>query len=461
MGRQRVRVPEGGGHGAYIIRTVKRITIIGAGQVGTLLAEDLSREKHDVVLIERDRDRVRLIQDSLDILCIEGDASEPSVMEQASIKEADVVLAVSGDDKTNILCALSASLLGVPDVVAKVRKSEYTEYMQVLKRRGAYIINPAEIISKNIHNTVTESHFAWSKQKIAGGKVDLFKLRVTAGLEKPLKDIEVSPWIFVGVAREGGMLIPSGETVLKEGDSVYALGDAAMLSILTDAMGLSEEAGSANVIIIGAGRLAKLTAQMLHKSGVSVKVIDSDPQRASVFADETPGVMVLSGDATDIKIQKEAGADAADYLIALTGDDGDNILSSLLARRLGVKRTIVLYTKPDYVDVLETIGIDTAVSVRISVVNEILGMLDLGGPARTTLLEEGRGEILEFEVGEESEILGRPLKSAGLPEGCVVGACIRNNETIIPKGNFTPQVGDKVIVFTLPEAVKKVEKAIS
>lgn len=443
---------------------MKRVTVIGGGQVGTLLAEDLSNQKHDVVLVEMDRDRVRAIKDRLDILCIEGDASEPEVMESAGVAESDVVLAVSGDDKTNILCAASAAIQGVANVVAKVRNPEYTAYMDTLKRYGVRIINPGEIISNNIYDTVTESHFAWSKQEIADGKVELFKLRVAAGAEMlgtPLKKLETSPWIFVGVARQGEMLIPSGNTVLMEGDSVYALGDASMLDSLTGAMGLEDDTGSTNVVIIGAGRLGTLTARSLHKSGVAVKVVESNPQRAAELADEVPGVMVLSGDATDVNIQKEAGVDAADYLIALTGDDSENILSSLLARRLGVKRSIVLYTKPDYVDVLETIGIDTAVSVRISVVNEILAMLDLGGPARTTLLEEGRGEILDFAVGENSAILGKPLKEANLPEGCIVGACVRGDETIIPKGSFTPQAGDRVIVFTLTEAVKKVEKAIS
>ncbi|MGI9558405.1 MAG: Trk system potassium transporter TrkA [Thermodesulfobacteriota bacterium] len=442
---------------------MKKITIIGAGQVGTLLAEDLSQQQHDIVLIERDREKIKLIKDGLDIMCVEGDASEPQVLEEADIGKSDVVLAVSGDDKTNIMCAISANLMGVPGAVAKVRNPEYISYASMLRRQGISIINPGEIISKNIVNTVKESHFAWSDSKIGNGKIDLFKLRVgedSKMLNTPLSELRVSPWIFVGVAREGGMLIPSGETALLPGDSVYALGDSERLGNLTDAMGLDEEDESTHIVIIGAGRLGKLTASLLHKSGATVKVIESDPLRASEIAEEVPGIIVLSGDATDVKIQKEAGVEAADYLIALTGDDGENILSALLARRLGAKRSIVLYTKPDYVDVLETIGIDISVSVRISVVNEILSMLDLGVSMRTTLLEEGRGEILEFVVGEESEILGKPLKNANLPEGCIVGVCIRNNETIIPQGSFTPQINDTIIVFTLPEAVKKVEKAI-
>ncbi len=443
---------------------MKKITVIGAGQVGMLLAEDLSQQNHDIVLIERDREKLKVIKDGLDIMCVEGDASDPSVIEKAGMCDSDIVLAVSGDDKTNILCALSASRRGVPTAVAKVRKHAYTGYMQTLRQKGLSIINPGEIISKNIVRIITESYFAWSNRKIAGGKIDLFKLRVHHEgpmLETPLKKLDVSPWIFVGVARGGQMLIPSGDTVLMPGDSVYALGDSSMLENLKEAMGLMEEENATNVIIIGAGRIGKLTASMLHRSGAAVKVIESDPKVAASLAEDVPGVIVLNGDATDAKIQKEAGVEAADYLIALTGDDGENVLSSLLSRRLGVKRNMVLYTKPDYVDVLETIGIDTAISVRLSVVNEILGMFDFGGPARTTLLEEGRGEIMEFVVEEDSAIRGTPLKNANLPDGCIVGACIRNNETIIPQGNFTPQTKDRIIVFTLPEAIKKVEKAIS
>lgn len=439
--------------------------------MGTLLAEDLSSQGHNIVLVERDREKTKTIKDELDVMCIEGDASEPAVLKKALAEGedgADILLAVSGDDKTNILCALSANMLGVGTVMAKVRKTEYAAYTEPLEkigRGGVSIINPGRIISGNILGAVTESHFAWSNHRIADGKIDLFKLRVGGEcpvLGTPLSKLEISPWIFVGVAREGGMLIPSGDTVLAPGDSVYALGNASMLENLKSTMGLGgEEEEAANVVIIGAGRLGTLAASMLHRSGAAVKVIESDPQRAAALAEEVPGVMVLNGDATDVRVQKEAGVEAADYMIALTGDDGENVLSSLLARRLGVKRSMVLYTKPDYVDVLETIGIDTPISVRLSVVNEILGMLDFGAGARTTLLEEGRGEIMEFVVGEDSEILGTPLKNANLPEGCIVGACMRNNEAIIPQGNFTPQINDRIIVFTLPEAVKKVEKAIS
>ncbi len=432
--------------------------------MGTLLAEDLCHQKHDIVLVDKSKNEINIIKDQLDIMCIEGDASHPDVIEEAGMCDSDIVLAVSGDDKTNILCALTANLRGVKTTIAKVRNPVYAGYVNMLKQEGIAVVNPGEIISTNIKKIVTESHFAWSSRKIADGKIDLFKLKINEKapvLENSLKNLDISPWILVGVAREGNMVIPSGDTVLMPGDNVYALGDASAFDNLKAALGITEDKKLKNIIIVGAGLLGSLTASLLHQSGTTVKVIESDPDAAAELADNVPGIIVLRGDGTDAQIQKEAGIEVADYFFALTGDDGENILSSLLARRLGAKKNMVLYTKPDYMDVLETTGIDAGISVRLSVVNEILAMLDIGKTVKTTLLEEGRGEIMEFVVGEDSNIRGTSLQNAGLPEGCIVGACIRGDKTIIPRGNFTPQINDRVIIFTLPESIHKVEKAIS
>ncbi len=438
-----------------------RIVIIGAGQVGSFLARELSND-HDVVVIENNRERSEKIRDSLDVLSIYGQGDNPEILKQAGLDESDILLAVSGDDRTNILSTLYANNLNLSNIICRVRNSKYAEYPGLLNNEKICVVSPSEIISEKL-SILISAPFAWKAETFADGKVELFKLRVEEGTEivdKKLKDLEpASSWIFVGIARGGGIQIPSGETVIRAGDYVYALGDPAVLKRLKKLFNLKiEKINSA--IIVGGGRLGRRVANTLLGLDIQVKLIENDPERAELVAEEIPEITVFKGDATDAETLKEAGVESTDYLAALTGDDEENVLSALLAKNLGVKRSTVLYTNPDYIDVLEAIGVDRAVSVRLAVANEILSVLHLGGVANIALVEEGRGEVLEFDLGEKSHIIGKKLMDVHMPDEAIIGVCLRDGEIIIPRGDFIAQLNDRLIIFTLPTAVKMVEKII-
>ena len=438
-----------------------RIVIIGAGQVGSFLARELSND-HDVVVIENNKERSDKIRDSLDVLSIYGQGDNPEILKQAGLEESDILLAVSGDDRTNILSALYANNLNLCNIICRVRNSKYAEYPGLLNNENICVVSPSEIISEKL-SILISAPFAWKAETFADGKVELFKLRVEEGTEivdKKLKDLDpASSWIFVGIARGGSIQIPSGETVIRAGDYVYALGDPAVLKRLKKLFNLKiEKINSA--IIVGGGRLGRKVADTLLGLDISVKLIENDPERAELVAEEIPEITVFRGDATDAETLKEAGVESADYLAALTGDDEENVLSALLAKNLGVKRSTVLYTNPDYIDVLEAIGVDRAVSVRLAVANEVLSMLHIGGVANIALVEEGRGEVLEFDLEESSPVIGKKLMDLHMPDEAIIGVCLRQGEIIIPRGNFIPQAKDRLIIFTLPTAVKKVEKII-
>jgi len=438
-----------------------RIVIIGAGQVGSFLARELSND-HDVVVIENNRERSEKIRDSLDVLSLYGEGDNPEILKQAGLDESDILLAVSGDDRTNILSTLYANNLQLSNIICRVRNSTYIEYPGLLNNENISVISPSEIISEKL-SILISAPFAWKAETFADGKVELFKLRVEEGTEivdKKLKDLDpASSWIFVGIARGGSIQIPSGETVIRAGDYVYALGDPAVLKRLKKLFNLKiEKINSA--IIVGGGRLGRRVANTLIGLDIHVKLIENDPERAELVAEEIPEITVFRGDATDAETLKEAGVESTDYLAALTGDDEENVLSALLAKNLGVKRSTVLYTNPDYIDVLEAIGVDRAVSVRLAVANEILSILHIGGVANIALVEEGRGEVLEFDLEENSHIIGKKLMDVHMPDEAIIGVCLRDGEIIIPRGDFIPKVKDRLIIFTLPTAVKKVEKII-
>ncbi|NIP30832.1 MAG: Trk system potassium transporter TrkA [Candidatus Dadabacteria bacterium] len=438
-----------------------RILIIGGGQVGLFIARQLS-EQHEIVIIENSKDNADKIKNKYDVLTIIGNGDDPSVLREAEIEKAEVLLAVSGDDRTNILASIIGHSIGIKKIIMRIRSPHYLDYPQLLNEPEISVINPGNIISDKIYSLIT-APFAWRTESFAEGKIELFKLRVedqTPIVNMKLKDLgPAEAWIFVGISRGGKIQIPTGETRLHAGDYVFALGVPSVLKKLKEMFNLKfEKIHSA--IIVGAGRLGKIVANRLYDEGISVKIIETDPERAKFAAEEMPGVTVYNGDATNSETLNEVGVDSADYLFALTGNDEENVLSALLAKNLGIKWSTVLYTNPDYIDVLEAIGVDRAISVRMAIANEVLSLLHIGGVAHVALLEEGRGEVLEFDVNENTEILGVQLADANLPDEAVIGFCIRGEEIIIPRGDFVAQSGDRLIVFALPNAVRKIEKIL-
>jgi len=434
------------------------IVIIGAGQVGSFLARNLSHE-HDIVIIEKELETATRLQESLDVLIINGDGDNPEVLKEAHIEKADVILAVSGDDKTNILASSYSASIGVPKIVVRIRDVDYLEYPKILEKAEVDVVNPGAIISEKITSLIN-SPFAWKSETLARGKIKLFKLKVeehTPIVGHKLSDLgPAKAWIFVAISRDGKITIPTGETRLKADDYIFALGNTDVLHKLKQLFGVEEEEIK-SAVIVGCGRLGMGVARTLSEKGLKVKLIDSDPGRAQRAAETLHQVRVFIGDATDTDTLKEANVDSIDYFLALTGDDEKNVLSALLAKNLGAKRTTVLYTKPDYIDLIEAIAVDRAISVRLAVANEILSLLHIGGVAHVALVEEGKAEVLEFNIDEDSKIVGKALKDIHFPEGSIVGIALRGDEIIIPRGDYIPALGDRVIIFTLPEAVKKVE----
>ncbi|HEX3037156.1 MAG TPA: Trk system potassium transporter TrkA [Thermodesulfobacteriota bacterium] len=438
-----------------------RIVIVGGGAVGTFIAKGLSNE-HDIVIIEKNKETFDRIHETLDVLAIYGNGDDLAVLREAKIEKADIVLAVSGDDRTNILASLLSHSLGVPRIIVRVRDVNYLEYPVLLKRPEIFVVNPAAIISEKIANLIS-APFAWKTETFVMGKIQMLKLKIeedTPIIGKKLSELgPPKSWIFVAISRKGKIKIPTGETELKEGDYVFAFGVSSVLEKLKELLGVKEEKVE-SVVIVGGGRIGRSVARNLRELGISVKLIESNPQRARDVAEELPHVMVFNGDATDSETLKEASVPSADYFIALTGDDENNVLSALLAKNLGAKKAAVLYTKSDYIDVIEAIGVDRAVSVRLSIANEILSLLHIGGVAHVALVEEGKAEVLEFEIKRETKIVNVPLREVDFPRGAIVGIVARGNDVIVPRGDYAPLVGDRLVIFALPEAVRNVEKIL-
>jgi len=436
-----------------------KIMIIGAGAIGSFLAKNLCND-NDVVVIEKDRNTCERIKETLDVLAVQGEGDKPGLLQEMGIEKTDIFLAVSGDDKVNLLSSLLAHAKGVETIIARLSDPDYLEYPPLLKMLDISTLNPSAIFAESITNLIS-APFATIAETFAGGKIQMLKLRINE--DTPIvgrKLSELGPpiaWIFVALSRKGEIAIPSGDTVLEPGDYVYALGAPTDFGRLKVMLGLGEE-GVRSVVLVGAGELGKMVARNLLEIGVSVKLLDPDSERARVAAEELNGVDVFEGDANSVETLKEIGVSGADYFIALTGDDENNVLSALLAKGLGAGKTVVLYAKADYIEVIESIGVDRAISVRLATANEILSYLHLGGVAHVALVEEGKAEVLEFIITKKNKILGIPLKDCSFPGGALVGIVLSGKNVVIPNGDYVPMVGDRFIVFALPEAEKDVEK---
>lgn len=446
---------------------MRRILIIGLGQVGSFLTEKLS-DSQEVVIVEKDGDLVRKVSETHDVLAYEGSGDDLTVLREAGIEKADVVVAVTGDDKTNMLASLVAHTFGVDKIVASVSEASYGEYPGILKDSKISVVSPSKIVSE-ITNALIGSPFATSIESFGGGKMELLKLRVEPGasiINEKLRNIEISTvgqqnWVFVGLQRKQDIIVPRGDTEFLEGDFVFALGIPSALRNLVELFNLRVE-NIRTVIVVGDGKVGRRVAADLHSKGLSVRLIERDPEMARMASEELLGVMVFQGDGTDIDLLREAGLEESDFLFALTSDDENNVLSALLAKRHGINRCMVLYSNPSYLDVIESIGIDRVVSVRLEVANDILGELHLRGEKNLTLLHEGEGELLEFEVTKRTKILGKKLEECKFPPGFVIGACVRPGQENLefPRGDFIPQLGDRLVVFSLPTAVEKVEEIL-
>ena len=439
-----------------------RIIIIGAGEVGQFLARNLSLE-HDIVIIEKSRSHYEYAKEHLDALVIPGEGDNPRILKQAEIGKADIMLAVSGDDRTNILASITSHSFGLQKIIARIRDPEYFEYPDILKIPQITVVNSGILVAEKISNLIS-TPFAWKTETFASGKINMLKLRIEENspiVGRKLSELDPpEAWIFVAVSRKGNITIPTGETRLLHGDYVFALGIPSVSNKLESLLGVHREKVDL-AIICGGGRIGRRVANTLLMNGISVRIIESNHQRAELIAEELPGVLVFDGDATNKEILKEAGVQSADYYVALTGDDEKNVLSALLARNLGAKRSTVLYTKPDYIDLIESIGVDRAISVRMSTANEILSMLHLKGVAHVALIEEGKAEVLEFKISDKSKLIGKPLSKAGFPKDSIVGIVIRNDNIIIPRGGYIAEPDDKLIIFSLPNALKKVEDILA
>jgi trk system potassium uptake protein TrkA len=440
-----------------------KAVIIGGGAVGQNLADMLTREGHNVTVIDNDDEKLAAINEKLDVGTMRGEGTDLSVMRMVGVGDCDFLAAVTNVDEINILAAMAARKLGAGKTIARARKAIYQPgpmYAYSSLFEIDHIVNPDTLTSNEI-GKLLRTPGALAVENFARGKVQMRELAVGArsrAAGKPLRDLPRDRvGLVAAISRAGRIIVPTGDTIIEAEDRVYIIGKTENLHKANKVFGRSSPPRQ-SVFILGGGSMGFALARMLERDELDVKIIERDRDRAVFLSESLERTLVLAGDGTDANLLKEEGIANADAFVALSGEDEDNILSGLLARELGVAETIVMVERPDYVGIVKRLGIDMAVSPRLLTVNEILRFVRRGNIESVAVLEKEKAEMIEVRVAHHAEVAGKKLMHAGLPRGSVAGSIVRGEEVIIPSGNDTLEPGDTIIIFTRPENISKIEK---
>ncbi len=448
-----------------------QVIICGAGQVGFNIARYLSSEDADVTVVDQAPELVEKVSESLDVKGLVGFASHPDVLERAGAADADMIIAVTYADEVNMVaCQICHSIFDVPTKIARVRHHSYLDPMwaDLFSRDHMpidVIISPEIEVAKAIERRL-EIPGAFDAHPLANGKVSLIGVHCTPEtpiLDTPLRELTALfpdlHIVVVGIWRKDQGIVPRPEDVLLAGDDVYFLAETAHVARSMATFG-HEEKEARRVIIVGGGNIGLnlATAVEKHHPNVSLKLIEVDKERAEAAAQALDRTVVIHGNALDTEILEEASADLAETIVAVSNDDEVNILTSLLAKRFGCKRAVTLINKASYGPLVGPLGIDAVVSPRAITVSTILQHVRRGRIRSVHSIAEGFGEVIEAEVLETSSLVGVSIREANLPNGVIVGAIVRGDEVIIPRGDTVVRANDLVVIFAATEAVKKIEK---
>lgn len=448
-----------------------KVIVCGAGQVGFNIARYLAIEGNDVTVVDVEPSLVERLSETLDIQGVVGFASHPDVLERAGARDADLLIAVTFSDEVNMVaCQVAHSLFDVPTKIARVRAQTYLQPIWAELFTRAHlpidaIISPEIEVARAVMRRL-EIPGAFDAIPLSDGLVTLIGVRCGPDcpvVGTPLRHLTaLFPELHisvVGIVRGDQKIVPTPDDQMLPGDEVYFVADTKHLPRALSAFG-HEEPEARRLIIIGGGHIGLFLAQLIEEEqrGADVKLIELDRGRAAHVAQMLSRTVVINGDALDVEILTEANVQATETVIAVSNDDEVNILSSLLAKRLGCQRSVTLVNKATYAPLIGTLGIDAVVSPRAITVSTILQHVRRGRVRSVHSLGDGFGEIIEAEALETSTLVGMPLREARLPGGVIVGALVRDGAVIIPRGDTVPRPHDRVVLFAAADAVKKVEK---
>lgn len=447
-----------------------KIIILGAGQVGSSVAESLVSEQNDITVVDLEPTRLRALQDRLDLRTVTGSAAHPSVLTEAGIDDADLLIAVTQSDETNLVaCKLAARMFNVPRRIARIRATDFLDDPKVLGPDGFEVdlsICPEQVLTDYIVKLV-EFPEALQVLDFAGGQVSLVAVRAYQGgpmVGRPVKEIRSHiPNIdtrIVAIFRRDGAIMPDGNTVIEDGDEVFCLAASDHISQVMKELRRMDQPVK-RVMIAGGGNIGLRLARALE-ADYSVRLIEHNKRRCDVLAAKLNRALVLNGDATDEELLVQENIAEMDLFVAVTNDDENNIMSCLLAKKMGARRVVALINRRSYVDLLQSGQIDIAISPAQATIGKLLAHVRRGDVVAVHSLRRGAAEALEAVVHGDREscrLTGRRVDEIELPAGATIGAVVRAGEVLMAHHDTRIEAEDHVIVFvTDKKTLPRVEK---
>lgn len=451
-----------------------RILVIGAGKVGHELAKHLANESHDVVIVDNDEEVLARSQDTLDVMCVHGNGANAKTLIDAGVKTADILIAATASDETNMLCCLVGKRLGAKYAIARIRDPEYNESLSLLRHELDIdmAINPERATAQEI-SRLLRFPFANNIEPFAKGRVEMVEFRAAENdgiVGIPLHQLShklrgIPQVLYAAVERNGKVFIPKGDFVINAGDRVHVAGD--MVTITAYFRYLKRDSVRVrNAMLVGGGRISYYLAKMISAMGTRVTLIEIDPKKAEFISELLPNVNVICGDGTDQELLEQENMQQMDAFVALSGRDEENLMTGLYAAKSGVPKVVVKNNRVAYADIIEMMGLDSIVSPKEITCANILRYVRARVNSQGTKVERlyrllnGQAEALEFIAREGDGYIGIPLKDLRVRQGTLVAVIVRQGRVIVPFGNDHIEDGDSVVVIATESGINDLNEVI-
>ena len=453
------------------------IIICGAGRVGFTIAKQLSEQGHSITVIDTSSEDIKKIDDALDVKAIVGKATYPTILEKANASETDMIIAVTRNDEINMLiCQISFSIFNIPKKIARIRSQDYLnpKFTTVYNKENLpidVIISPEIEIAKSIQRKL-EAPGALDSVPFADNKIRLLEILINDGcslIDIKLKDLTKKyPNIdanVIGIIRDDKFIIPKKEDEIKKNDKIYVIINSSQTTETLEAFGHTEKV-SKKILIVGGGNIGFNLAKNIEETldAARVKIVEKDKERAEFLASELNNTIVINGNGLDEEVLSEANLEEAETVLALTNDDEDNLMVSVLVEKFAKdekeiedKRTMALVNKPNYSLLQDSLKIDDLIDPRMNTVSSILKHVHKGTIETAYTIMNGEYEVIEAEIIETSELINKELKNSNLPEEVRVGAVLRGDKIIIPRSDFVFLKEDKVVFLAKKDSISVVE----
>ena len=444
-----------------------KIIIAGAGEVGFHLAKLLSFESQEITLIDLDKERLSYAETHLDIKVVSGDITSVSVLKSSNISNADLFISVTSSETSNITSCVLAKQLGTKKTIARISNTEFIQNKSELEFEKLGIdelISPESLAASEIELLMSQSVFN-DTYEFENGALTMLGLTLSEEAEIINKTVKLAAEFFpdihfipIAIQRKGSRatVIPRGDTVFLKGDRVVFITSKGGDEELCNLTG-RQKTQIKNIMILGGGQIGSTSAEELTNSGFNIKIVEKSKERAIDLADQLSDALVINGDGRNIELLEEENFSNMDALISVTGNSETNIMSCLVAKSKGVKKTIALVENMDYFALSHSIGVDTLINKKLLAANSIFRYIRKGEVVAMTKLVNMDAELLEFVVNDASKVCGLHIKNIDFPRSAIIGGVIRENEGYIALGDFKIQSGDRVVVCCMPQSIKKVE----